>query len=143
MVKLNNKIFLMPKFRTMRTGTPIVATHLLSNSHLHLTVIGGFLRRSSLDELPQLFNVLNGSMNLIGPRPSIPDEVEEYEDRQLRRLSMKPGITGLWQVSGRNKIKEFNDWVKIDLEYIDNWSFLLDFRIAVKTVSTVLSGTGM
>ena len=72
-----------------------------------------------------------------------PSEVSKYKDNHLRRLSMKPGITGLWQVSGRNKIKDFDQWVKLDLEYIENWSFLMDFRIAVKTVSTVFSGNGM
>ncbi len=108
-----------------------------------LTNIGKFMRKYSIDELPQLFNILLGSMTLIGPRPPVPSEVKEYKDSHLRRLSMKPGITGLWQVSGRNTIEDFDEWVKLDLEYIDNWSFLLDFRIAVKTVSTVLSGTGM
>ena len=82
-------------------------------------------------------------MTLIGPRPPVPSEVKEYKDIHHRRLSMKPGLTGLWQVSGRNKIQDFDKWVKLDLEYIDNWSFMMDFRIALKTVSTVLSGTGM
>jgi len=108
-----------------------------------LTSVGKFMRKYSIDELPQLFNILLGSMTLIGPRPPVPSEVSEYKDNHLRRLSMKPGITGLWQVSGRNKIKDFDQWVKLDLEYIENWSFLMDFKIAVKTVSTVLSGTGM
>jgi len=108
-----------------------------------LTSVGKFMRKYSIDELPQLFNIILGSMTLIGPRPPVPSEVSEYKDNHLRRLSMKPGITGLWQVSGRNKIKDFDQWVKLDLEYIENWSFLMDFRIAVKTVSTVLSGTGV
>ena len=108
-----------------------------------LTSVGKFMRKYSIDELPQLFNIMLGSMTLIGPRPPVPSEVSEYKDNHLRRLSMKPGITGLWQVSGRNKIKDFDQWVKLDLEYIENWSFLMDFKIAVKTVSTVLSGTGM
>jgi exopolysaccharide biosynthesis polyprenyl glycosylphosphotransferase len=107
------------------------------------TRLGRFMRKYSIDELPQLFNILLGSMNLIGPRPPVPSEVREYKDIQQRRLSMKPGITGLWQVSGRNKIQDFDEWVKLDMEYIDNWSFMLDFKIAFKTVSTVLSGTGM
>ncbi len=108
-----------------------------------LTRVGKFMRKYSIDELPQLFNIILGSMTLIGPRPPIPSEVSEYKDNHIRRLSMKPGITGLWQVSGRNKLKDFDQWVKLDLEYIENWSFLMDFRIAVKTVSTVLSGTGI
>ena len=102
------------------------------------------MRKYSIDELPQLFNILLGSMTLIGPRPLPISEVNEFnKDFLHRRHSMKPGVTGLWQVSGRNTIEDFDKWVKLDLEYIDNWSFLLDFRIAVKTVSTVLSGTGM
>jgi lipopolysaccharide/colanic/teichoic acid biosynthesis glycosyltransferase len=109
-----------------------------------LTSIGRFMRKYSIDELPQLFNIILGSMTLIGPRPLPVSEVKEFnEDFLHRRHSMKPGVTGLWQVKGRNNIKDFNNWVKLDLEYIDNWSFLMDFRIAVKTVSTVLSGTGM
>jgi lipopolysaccharide/colanic/teichoic acid biosynthesis glycosyltransferase len=108
-----------------------------------LTRVGKFMRKYSIDELPQLFNILLGSMTLIGPRPPVPSEVKEYKDTHRRRLSMKPGITGLWQVSGRNAIEDFDEWVKIDLEYIENWSFLLDLKIAVRTVSTVLSGTGM
>ena len=108
-----------------------------------LTKIGKFMRKYSIDELPQLFNILRGSMTLIGPRPPVPSEVREYKDTHHRRLSMKPGITGLWQVSGRNKIQDFDEWVKLDMEYIDNWSFMLDLKIVFKTVTTVLSGTGM
>jgi exopolysaccharide biosynthesis polyprenyl glycosylphosphotransferase len=107
-----------------------------------LTRIGKFIRKFSIDELPQLFNIILGDMNLIGPRPPVPEEVKQYTSRQMRRLSMKPGITGLWQVSGRNNLKEFEDWVKLDLEYIDNWNLLLDFKIALKTVFVVLSGSG-
>jgi len=107
-----------------------------------LTRIGKFIRKFSIDELPQLFNIIMGDMNLIGPRPPVPEEVRHYSTSQMRRLSMKPGITGLWQVSGRNDLKEFEDWVKLDLEYIDNWNLLLDFKIALKTVFVVLSGSG-
>ena len=108
-----------------------------------ITPIGKWLRKFSIDELPQLINILMGAMNLIGPRPPLPSEVENYKDIHLRRLSKKPGITGLWQVSGRNSIKDFEEWVGMDLEYIDNWSFGLDLKIAMKTVGTVFSGTGM
>ena len=108
-----------------------------------LTSVGKFMRKYSIDELPQLFNILLGSMTLIGPRPPVPSEVKKYKDTHRRRLSMKPGITGLWQVSGRNTIEDFDEWVKLDLEYIENWNFLLDLKIALRTVSTVLSGTGM
>jgi len=107
-----------------------------------LTRVGKFIRKFSIDELPQLYNVVLGDMNLIGPRPPVPQEVKQYTVTQMRRLSMKPGITGLWQVSGRNDLKEFNDWVKLDLEYIDDWNLLLDFKIALKTVFVVLSGSG-
>jgi len=109
-----------------------------------LTRLGRFMRKYSIDELPQLFNILRGSMTLIGPRPLPVSEVNKFnEDFLHRRHSMKPGVTGLWQVRGRNKITDFNQWVQLDLEYIDNWSFMMDFRIALRTVSTVLSGTGM
>ncbi len=107
-----------------------------------LTPVGKFIRKFSIDELPQLYNVVMGDMNLIGPRPPVPQEVEQYTTKQMRRLSMKPGITGLWQVSGRNELKEFEDWVKLDLEYIDNWNLTLDFKIALKTVFVVISGSG-
>ena len=108
-----------------------------------LTRVGKFMRKFSIDELPQLFNVIIGDMNLIGPRPLPKYEVNEFDDVSLyRRHSMKPGITGLWQVSGRNDLKEFEDWVKLDLEYIDSWNLALDFKIALKTVFVVISGSG-
>lgn len=107
-----------------------------------ITSIGKFLRRSSLDELPQLWNVFKGEMSLVGPRPPIPQEVEKYERWQRRKLSMKPGLTCIWQVSGRNQIVEFDDWMRMDLEYIDNWSLLLDFKLLVKTFFVVLSMSG-
>jgi exopolysaccharide biosynthesis polyprenyl glycosylphosphotransferase len=106
-----------------------------------VTRVGRFLRKTSLDELPQLINVLRGEMSFVGPRPPLPEEVEKYEGWQRRRLSMKPGITGLWQVRGRNRI-DFDQWMKLDLEYIDNWSLWLDFKILLKTIPVVLSGKG-
>jgi len=106
-----------------------------------VTRAGRFLRKTSLDELPQLFNVLQGNMSFVGPRPLPIEEVEKLKGWQRRRLSMKPGITGLWQVSGRNHI-DFHDWVKLDLEYIDNWSLWLDLKILLKTIPAVLSGKG-
>lgn len=106
-----------------------------------ITPVGKFLRRYSLDELPQLINVILGDMNLIGPRP-LPGKIDQFTQKQFRRLSMKPGITGLWQVSGRNNIKSFEDWVKLDLNYIDNWSLLLDLKIAFKTIPVILRGSG-
>ena len=106
-----------------------------------ITTVGKFIRRFSIDELPQLFNILRGDMSLVGPRPPLPQEVMRYERWQRRRLSMKPGITCLWQVSGRNQIS-FQDWMKLDLTYIDNWSLLLDLKILLKTVPVVLLGRG-
>jgi exopolysaccharide biosynthesis polyprenyl glycosylphosphotransferase len=106
-----------------------------------VTRVGTFLRRSSLDELPQLWNVLLGQMSLVGPRPPLPSEVANYDIWHRRRLSMKPGITGLWQVGARQSA-EFDHWVQQDLEYIDSWSLWLDFKIIARTVPAVLSGTG-
>jgi exopolysaccharide biosynthesis polyprenyl glycosylphosphotransferase len=105
------------------------------------TRFGRFLRRSSLDELPQLGNVVFGQMSLVGPRPPLPTEVAQYDIWHRRRLSMKPGMTGLWQVRGRHE-PEFDRWVEQDLEYIDSWSLWLDFKIIAQTVPAVLSGTG-
>jgi lipopolysaccharide/colanic/teichoic acid biosynthesis glycosyltransferase len=107
-----------------------------------VTSVGRHLRRWSLDELPQFWNVLRGDMSLVGPRPPVPHEVAEYETFDRRRLSMRPGITCLWQVNGRNEIASFTDWVKLDLEYIDTWSLWLDVKILMKTVLTVLHGSG-
>jgi exopolysaccharide biosynthesis polyprenyl glycosylphosphotransferase len=106
-----------------------------------VTRVGRFLRRSSLDELPQLVNVLRGQMSLVGPRPPLPTEVANYDTWHRRRLSMKPGMTGLWQVGGRHS-PEFDYWVAQDLEYIDSWSLWLDFKIMARTVPAVLGGTG-
>ena len=107
-----------------------------------VTKVGRVLRKFSLDELPQLFSVLKGEMSLVGPRPAFRTELERYEFWQMRKLSIKPGITCLWQVRGRNAIADFNDWVKMDLEYIDNWSLWLDLKILLWTAKAVLGGTG-
>ena len=107
-----------------------------------VTRVGKLLRRFSLDELPQLWNVLVGDMSLVGPRPPVPGEVSFYERRARRRLSMRPGITCTWQVSGRNEITDFESWVKLDLEYIDNWSLGRDLWLLFRTVPAVLLGTG-
>jgi exopolysaccharide biosynthesis polyprenyl glycosylphosphotransferase len=106
-----------------------------------VTPVGRVLRRWSIDELPQLWNVLKGDMSLVGPRPPIPDEVDQYATPERRRLSMRPGITCLWQVNGRNAIG-FADWVKLDVEYIDNWSLRLDLEILAKTLPAVLNKNG-
>jgi lipopolysaccharide/colanic/teichoic acid biosynthesis glycosyltransferase len=100
-----------------------------------------FLRRTSLDEVPQLLNVLAGDMSLVGPRPPIPYEVEAYELWHRKRLDMKPGLTGLWQVSGRNRLP-FEEMVRLDLFYIENWSLLLDLKIILRTGLVMVSGDG-
>lgn len=106
-----------------------------------VTPLGRFLRKSSIDEWPQFWNVLKGDMSLVGPRAPLPEEVKEYTRWQRRRLSVKPGITCLWQVSGRNEI-DFHEWMKLDLHYIDNWSLLLDLKILLRTFPVVLLGKG-
>ena len=107
-----------------------------------VTPLGRLIRRFSLDEAPQFWNVLKGEMSLVGPRPPLPEEVSRYELWQRRRLSMKPGVTGLWQVSGRSEILDFDQWMELDLAYIDNWSLGLDAKILLRTVPAVLSGRG-
>jgi exopolysaccharide biosynthesis polyprenyl glycosylphosphotransferase len=149
---LNGRPFHMLKFRTM---VPDAEDRKKELAHLNemdgpvfkisddprVTRVGRFLRRTSLDELPQLINVLRGDMSLVGPRPPVPAEVEKYERWQRRRLSMKPGITCYWQIAGRNEVS-FDQWMELDLKYIDNWSLKLDLVILVKTIPVVLSGRG-
>ena len=106
-----------------------------------ITPVGRIIRKLSIDELPQLYNVLKGEMSLVGPRPPIPEEVQKYERWQRRRLSMRPGLTCLWQVNGRNEV-DFDQWMKLDLEYIDNWSLGLDLKIMLRTIPVVLTGHG-
>jgi lipopolysaccharide/colanic/teichoic acid biosynthesis glycosyltransferase len=106
-----------------------------------VTAVGRFLRRSSLDELPQLWNVVRGEMSLVGPRPPLPQEVAAYNVWHRRRLSMKPGITGLWQIEGRRE-PEFDRWVQYDLEYIDRWSPWLDFQIILRTIPAMIRAEG-
>jgi lipopolysaccharide/colanic/teichoic acid biosynthesis glycosyltransferase len=106
-----------------------------------LTPVGHVLRRLSIDELPQFWNVIVGDMSLVGPRPPLPEEVSHYEPWQRRRLSMSPGMTCLWQISGRNNL-DFDRWMELDLKYIDTWSPMLDLKILLKTVPAVLSGKG-
>lgn len=106
-----------------------------------VTKIGKFIRKTSIDELPQLFNVLKGEMSLVGPRPPLPNEVSKYEWLFRRRLSVKPGITCVWQISGRSDVS-FEEWMDMDKEYVENWSLWLDFKILLKTVPAVLLGKG-
>lgn len=149
---LAGRRFTLYKFRTMRRGAHEVLSEVKDLNDMTtpefkekktrwITPIGRFMRKFSLDELPQLFNVFAGHMSIVGPRPTVPDEVDKYKDWQRRRFSMKPGITCLWQVNGRNNIA-FEDWMKLDLEYLDNWSLWLDAKILLKTVPVVLFGIG-
>jgi exopolysaccharide biosynthesis polyprenyl glycosylphosphotransferase len=149
---LNGRKFVMYKFRTMVNGAQEEKERLGYLNEMNgpafkmrndprITRLGKFLRMTSLDELPQLFNILKGEMSIVGPRPPIPAEVEKYEIWQRRRLSMKPGLTCLWQANGRNNV-DFDKWMKMDLEYIDSWSLGLDFKILLKTIPVVLFSVG-
>ena len=160
-VGMDGRVFLFYKFRSMRVGSddavhrefqrqyisgrpetnlgdeerPVYKLH----GDVRITRVGRILRRTSLDELPQLFNVLRGDMSVVGPRPPIPYEVESYELWHRKRLDLKPGLTGLWQVSGRNRLP-FEEMVRLDLYYIENWSLLLDLKIIVRTLPVMLRG---
>jgi len=107
-----------------------------------ITDIGRFLRRYSLDELPQLYSVFIGDMSLVGPRPPLQSEYAEFTSFQKQKLAVKPGITCIWQVSGRTDISNFDDWVRLDLEYISKWSLILDLKIIAQTIVAVVSGSG-
>ena len=144
----NGKRFILYKFRTMYEDAEKKKKELLSQNELdgavfkikddpRITRFGAFIRKFSLDELPQFINVLKGEMSLVGTRPPTPDEVGQYEKWHHRRISIRPGLTGLWQVSGRNKISNFNEIVKLDLKYIDSWSFWLDCKIIFKTIFVI------
>ena len=151
---LNGSPFTIYKFRTMVTNAEQIKHELEAMNEMRgpvfkvtkdprITPIGKWLRRFSVDELPQLLNVLWGEMSLVGPRPLPVDEIRRMSDlAHRRRLSVKPGLTCLWQVSGRNQILDFKDWVRLDLEYIDNWSLWLDFKILLRTIPAVFGGTG-
>ena len=107
-----------------------------------ITKVGKFIRKTSIDEFPQFFNVLKGDMSLVGTRPPTVDEFDQYEEHHKRRLSLKPGITGMWQISGRSGVQNFEDIVKMDVEYIDNWSIWLDLKILIRTVGVVVLRKG-
>ncbi len=149
---LNGRLFTMYKLRSMVNNSEQARFELETLNEMdgpvfkssrdpRRTKVGKFLRKFSIDEFPQFYNVLRGDMSLVGPRPPLPQEVARYERWQRRRLSMKPGITCLWQISGRNEVS-FQEWMKLDLTYIDNWSLLLDLKILLKTVPVVLLGRG-
>ena len=151
---LNGRPFTIYKFRTMAVDAEQRKHELAARNEMRgpvfkvtndprVTPIGRTLRRFSFDEFPQFFNVLRGEMSLVGPRPLPVDEVKRFDDvSHRRRLSVKPGLTCLWQVSGRNNVVDFKDWVRLDLEYIDNWSLWLDLKILWRTVPVVLGGVG-
>lgn len=152
-VGLNGRIFTLLKFRSMVDNAEEMLEQLLSQNEMkgpvfkisndpRVTPLGRFLRKYSLDELPQLFNVFKGDMSLVGPRPPLPSEVTLYKRKYRKRLSMRPGLTCTWQVSGRNNIPDFEKWAELDLEYINNWSLRRDFELLLKTVPAVLSGSG-
>lgn len=149
----NGRIFYIHKIRSMYIDAEQRKQELINknemNGHMfkiekdpRITKIGRFIRKTSIDELPQFFDVLAGSMSLIGTRPPTVDEFEQYENHHKRRLSMKPGITGLWQISGRNKIQDFEEIVQLDTSYIDNWSIWYDIKILFKTIYVVFKGHG-
>ena len=151
---LNGRLFKVYKFRTMVLDAELKQADIkemnesdgpvfkIKKDPRIIPYLGGFLRKTGMDELPQLINVLKGEMSLVGPRPPIPSEVEKYDMWQRRRLSMKPGLTCLWQVTpDRNEIT-FHEWMQMDIEYIDNWSLGLDFKIFWKTIWVMLTGSG-
>jgi exopolysaccharide biosynthesis polyprenyl glycosylphosphotransferase len=151
---INGRPFTLYKFRTMVTNAEQLQHELAAMNEMNgpvfkvthdprVTPIGKLLRKYSLDELPQLYNVLRGEMSLVGPRPLPVDEVKRFNDlAHRRRLSVKPGLTCLWQISGRNNVSDFGEWVRLDLEYIDNWSLWLDLKILWLTLPAVLAATG-
>lgn len=141
------------KFSTMVADADLKRHELLDRNEMQgpvfkikedprVTPVGRILRKFSLNELPQLWSVLKGDMSLVGPRPAFPHELQRYELWHKRKLCVRPGITCLWQVEGRNKISNFDTWVRLDLEYIDRWSLWLDVKILVRTVWAVVAGTG-
>lgn len=149
---LGGRKFTVYKFRSMRTGSDLLRDELAALNEMdgpvfkikndpRCTPVGAFMRKFSLDELPQLVNILKGDMSFVGPRPPLPEEVEKYERWQRRRLRMQPGLTCLWALEGRNKLN-FKRWMELDLEYIDHWSPSLDWKIILKTIPVVLLGRG-
>lgn len=149
----NGRLFPMYKFRSMYADAEARKAALAAQNEMtgpvfkmkadpRITPIGRFLRKYSIDELPQLFNVLFGHMSLVGPRPALPKEVQLFAPWQRRKLSVKPGLTCIWQVSGRNSIP-FEQWMQLDLQYIDRWSLWLDFTLLLRTIPTVLKGSGV
>jgi exopolysaccharide biosynthesis polyprenyl glycosylphosphotransferase len=151
-VGLHGKPFHMLKFRSMVVDAEALQARLAAQNEMtgpvfkmkhdpRITRVGRFIRKYSIDELPQLVNVLRGDMSLVGPRPPLPSEVARYQAWQRRRLSVRPGLTCIWQVSGRNQIS-FEEWMYLDMRYIDNWSLSQDLQLIFRTVPVVLTGRG-
>ncbi len=149
----NGRIFKCYKFRSMKSNAEELKKELMAKNEVEglmfkmendprVTRVGKFIRKTSLDELPQFINVLKGDMSLVGTRPPTVDEYEKYEPKHKARVSMTPGLTGLWQVSGRSEIKDFDEVVKLDMQYIDNWTIWLDIKIILLTIKVVLWGKG-
>lgn len=152
-VGLNGRIFYIHKLRSMYTDAERRKKELMAQNEMsglmfkmqddpRITKVGKFIRKTSIDELPQFFDVLCGNMSLVGTRPPTVDEYNQYDSHHKRRLSMKPGITGLWQVSGRSSIQNFEDVVALDVQYIDNWSLWGDVKLLLKTIVVVFTGRG-
>ena len=149
----NGRLFYMYKLRSMYADAEQRKKEFEEKNHMQglmfkmdndprITKVGRFIRKFSIDELPQFYNVLRGDMSLVGTRPPTLDEFEQYSSHHKRRLSMRPGITGLWQVSGRSQIEDFEEVVRLDCQYIDNWSPSLDIKILFKTLGVVFTGRG-
>jgi O-antigen biosynthesis protein WbqP len=139
----DNKLFRMPKFRTMRIDTPLVATHALADPESHITALGSLLRRTSLDELPQLWSILKGDMSLVGPRPALPSQVDLIQLRTISGVErVRPGLTGWAQINGRDEIP-IETKVRYDVQYIQNQSLLFDIKIIWRTFSKVLAREGI
>ena len=152
-VGLNGRIFEIYKLRSMYVDAEERKKELMAQNEMNglmfkmtddprITRVGKFIRKTSIDELPQFWNVLCGDMSLVGTRPPTVDEYDRYESHHKRRLSMKPGITGMWQVSGRSGVQNFEDVVRLDTQYIDHWSLRLDVEILLKTIAVVFARKG-
>jgi len=149
----NGNYFTGYKFRSMYQNADEIKAQLVAQNEMsgpvfkmtndpRVTPLGRILRKFSIDELPQLWNVINGDMSLVGPRPPLQSEYEQFTDWQKQKLAVKPGITCIWQTSGRNDIRDFNEWVRLDLKYIEKRNFKMDLKIMLDTLKCAVKGTG-